>query len=91
MTSGAIQKGVPTKVDFLLRVLVICPATPKSARFTSPFSDRRMLAAEIPVVYNQQRISGLKDIHYSNICDPQVIKKKSRKIGEIFSIQQTPS
>ena len=45
MTSGAIQKGVPTKVFRLLVVLVSCPATPKSASFTSPMSLNNTLAA----------------------------------------------
>jgi hypothetical protein len=45
MTSGAIQKGVPTKVFRLLVVLVSCPATPKSASFTSPMSLSSTLAA----------------------------------------------
>lgn len=45
MTSGAIQKGVPTKVFLLLVVLVSCPATPKSANLTSPISLSRTLAA----------------------------------------------
>lgn len=46
MTSGAIQKGVPTKVFLLLVVLVSCPATPKSASLTSPISLSKTLAAE---------------------------------------------
>ena len=45
MTSGAIQKGVPTKVFLLLVVLVSWPATPKSASLTSPISLSRTLAA----------------------------------------------
>ena len=45
MTSGAIQNGVPTNVLFLFRVFVSCPATPKSANLTSPFSDNKTLAA----------------------------------------------
>lgn len=45
MTSGAIQKGVPTKVFLLIWVSVSCPATPKSASFTSPCSDSSTLAA----------------------------------------------
>jgi hypothetical protein len=45
MTSGAIQKGVPTKVLRLLVVLVNWPATPKSANFTSPCSLSNTLAA----------------------------------------------
>lgn len=45
MTSGAIQKGVPTNVSLLICVSVSCPATPKSASFTSPDSDRSTLAA----------------------------------------------
>lgn len=47
MTSGAIQKGVPTNVLRLFMVFVSCPATPKSANFTSPCSDNNTLAAEI--------------------------------------------
>ena len=46
MTSGAIQNGVPTKVFRLLVVLVNCPATPKSANFTSPISLSKTFAAE---------------------------------------------
>lgn len=46
MTSGAIQNGVPTKVLRLLVVLVNCPATPKSASFTSPISLNKTFAAE---------------------------------------------
>ena len=46
-TSGAIQKGVPTKVFLLLVVLVSWPATPKSASFTSPMSDSSTFAALI--------------------------------------------
>ena len=34
MTSGAIQKGVPTKVQHLDMVAVSWPATPKSASLT---------------------------------------------------------
>ena len=45
MTSGAIQKGVPTKVLRLICVSVSWPATPKSASFTSPCSDSSTLAA----------------------------------------------
>lgn len=45
MTSGAIQNGVPTKVFRLLVVLVSCPATPKSANFTSPISLNKTFAA----------------------------------------------
>ncbi len=45
MTSGAIQKGVPTNVFLLIWVSVSCPATPKSASFTSPCSDSSTLAA----------------------------------------------
>ena len=45
MTSGAIQKGVPTNVFLLLREAVSCPATPKSANFTLPSSDSSTLAA----------------------------------------------
>lgn len=45
MTSGAIQKGVPTNVFLLIWVSVSCPATPKSASFTSPCSDNSTLAA----------------------------------------------
>lgn len=45
MTSGAIQKGVPTNVFLLLVVFVSCPATPKSANFTSPISLSNTLAA----------------------------------------------
>lgn len=45
MTSGAIQKGVPTNVCLKFVVLVSCPATPKSASFTSPTSDNNTLAA----------------------------------------------
>ena len=46
ITSGAIQKGVPTNVCRLLVVLVSCPATPKSASLTSPPSDKSTFAAE---------------------------------------------
>lgn len=46
MTSGAIQKGVPTNVFLLIWVSVSWPATPKSASFTSPCSDNNTLAAE---------------------------------------------
>jgi hypothetical protein len=45
MTSGAIQKGVPTKVFFFDMVAVSCPETPKSASLTSPFEESRTLAA----------------------------------------------
>ena len=45
ITSGAIQKGVPTNVCLLVMVSVSCPATPKSASFTAPVRERRMLAA----------------------------------------------
>lgn len=45
MTSGAIQNGVPTNVSLFLLVSVSWPATPKSASLTSPFSERRTLAA----------------------------------------------
>jgi hypothetical protein len=46
ITSGDIQYGVPTKVFFLAdRVPESCPETPKSASFTSPVADKRMLAA----------------------------------------------
>ena len=45
MTSGAIQKGVPTNVFLLICVSVSCPATPKSASFTSPCSESSTLAA----------------------------------------------
>lgn len=45
ITSGAIQKGVPTNVFRLICVSVSCPATPKSASFTSPCSDSSTLAA----------------------------------------------
>lgn len=46
MTSGAIQKGVPTNVFLFIWVSVSWPATPKSASLTSPCSDRSTLAAE---------------------------------------------
>lgn len=46
MTSGAIQKGVPTNVFLFIWVSVSWPATPKSASFTSPCSDSNTLAAE---------------------------------------------
>lgn len=45
MTSGAIQKGVPTNVFLLICVSVSWPATPKSASFTSPCSESSTLAA----------------------------------------------
>jgi hypothetical protein len=45
MTSGAIQKGVPTKVFFFVMVAESCPETPKSASLTCPFALTRMLAA----------------------------------------------
>lgn len=48
MTSGAIQKGVPTNVFLFIWVSVNWPATPKSASFTSPCSDSNTLAAETP-------------------------------------------
>ena len=44
ITSGAIQNGVPTKVNLFI-VSVNCPATPKSANLTSPLSDKRTFAA----------------------------------------------
>lgn len=47
ITSGAIQNGVPTKVFLFICVSVSCPATPKSASFTSPCSDSNTLAAGI--------------------------------------------
>lgn len=43
--AAADQKGVPTKVFFLVMVLVSCPLTPKSAILTSPVDESRMLAA----------------------------------------------
>ena len=46
MTSGAIQKGVPTNVFLLFMVSVSWLATPKSASFTSPVSDSSTLAAD---------------------------------------------
>lgn len=49
MTSGAIQKGVPTNVFLFICVSVNWPATPKSASFTSPCSDSNTLAAETAV------------------------------------------
>lgn len=58
MTSGAIQNGVPTKVLRLLVVLVNCPATPKSASFTSPISLNKTFAAErqtIIIVRNRNK------------------------------------
>jgi len=45
ITSGAIQKGVPTNVFFFDIVAVSCPETPKSASFTSPVADKRTFAA----------------------------------------------
>ena len=46
ITSGDIQYGVPTKVFFLAdNVPDNCPETPKSASFTSPPAESRMLAA----------------------------------------------
>lgn len=53
MTSGAIQKGVPTNVFLLICVSVSCPATPKSASFTSPCSESSTLAAA------QHRTAGI--------------------------------
>lgn len=53
MTSGAIQKGVPTNVFLLICVSVSCPATPKSASFTSPCSESSTLAAA------RQRTAGV--------------------------------
>src|ERR1700760_2539309 len=47
MTSGAIQKGVPTNVFFLVIVWDNCPETPKSASFTCPFAPSRMFAATL--------------------------------------------
>ena len=47
ITSGAIQKGVPTKVFRLFIDSVSWPATPKSASFTLPLSDSSTFAAEI--------------------------------------------
>mmetsp|Transcript_23844 Transcript_23844/g.59207 ORF Transcript_23844/g.59207 Transcript_23844/m.59207 type:complete len:258 (+) Transcript_23844:1021-1794(+) len=47
ITSGAIQKGVPTKVQHLDIVAVICPATPKSASLSSPCLDSSTFAALI--------------------------------------------
>ena len=44
ITSGAIQNGVPTKVNLFI-VSVNCPATPKSASLTSPLSESKTLAA----------------------------------------------
>ena len=55
MTSGAIQKGVPTKVLRLLVVLVSWPATPKSANLTSPCSLSNTLAA----VYENKTVNFL--------------------------------
>ena len=45
VTSGAIQKGVPTRVFLLLTVSVSCPVTPKSANFTIPVEDTKILPA----------------------------------------------
>ena len=44
-TSGAIQKGVPTNVFLFDVVFVNCPATPKSASFTSPVLLNKTFAA----------------------------------------------
>ena len=57
MTSGAIQNGVPTNVFLLFVVLVSCPATPKSASFTSPASDNSTLAATNPATQHQKQVS----------------------------------
>lgn len=64
MTSGAIQNGVPTKVCLKLVVFVNCPATPKSASFTSPISDNNTFAAEIKET--KQKKLGLKEIFFSS-------------------------
>ncbi len=66
MTSGAIQNGVPTNVFRLLRDSVNCPATPKSANLTLPFSDRSTFAAtgiKLNKVYNgwQNRQRGARE------------------------------
>lgn len=45
ITSGAIQKGVPTNVSLFICVSVSWPATPKSASLTSPSSDNKTFAA----------------------------------------------
>jgi hypothetical protein len=45
MTSGAIQKGVPTKVFFFVIVAESWLETPKSASFTWPLEVRRIFAA----------------------------------------------
>ena len=45
MTSGAIEKGVPTQVVRFVIVSVICSATPKSSSFTFPLSLNSTFAA----------------------------------------------
>ena len=47
LTSGAIQKGVPTWVFLLSMLSVSCPVTPKSANFTDPSFATNKLPAYI--------------------------------------------
>ncbi len=78
MTSGAIQKGVPTNVCRLLVVLVSCPATPKSASFTSPDSDNSTLAAARSKQNGERKrtklasdlVSARQKHHYSDVRKP---------------------
>ena len=57
LTSGAIQKGVPTWVFLLSMLSVSCPVTPKSANFTDPSFATNKLPAYIHTY-----------IHKHNIC-----------------------
>jgi hypothetical protein len=50
MTSGAIQKGVPTKVFFFVMVADNWPETPKSANLTWPLALNKIFAADRQLV-----------------------------------------
>lgn len=74
MTSGAIQKGVPTNVFLFIWVSVSWPATPKSASFTSPCSDRSTLAAEGDRHSQQVQLNAQQESVCSSIDRSQQIK-----------------
>jgi len=85
MTSGAIQNGVPTNVPFLSMVSLSCPATPKSASFTSPVSDNRTFAAEVNKEQNKERFKYECHLPTCNYSISGRSKLKTNRVNEILT------
>lgn len=83
MSSGAIQNGDPTNVIRFLTVSVNCPATPKSATFTSPCSLTSTFAAENRTKGEQKGCNTIGDYDFpGNRLSTRYQSQKTTICGE---------